>query len=82
MAAHRFAPVTYTIQVCDRCQRHEPAGVEGQACPLDECDGRLVETEVVPVSVAQHWRADRSLAEEKVERLHAQLADTLLGERD
>ena len=76
MAVRRFAPVTYMIQVCDRCQRHEPAGVEGAPCPSDDCEGRLVETEVVPVAMARHWRADSSLAEEKVERLNAELADT------
>ena len=76
MANRRFAPVTYMIQVCDRCRRQEPTGVEGAPCPVDECEGRLVAIEVVPVSVAQHWRADSTLADEKVERLNAELADT------
>jgi hypothetical protein len=73
VASGRFStPIIYKVCVCDSCQRLERSGAVGDACPWEECDGQLVEIEVVPLSVA--WKLGPGLADEKVESLHAELA--------
>jgi hypothetical protein len=77
-----FAPIIYTVHVCDRCQRQAEVGTVGGACEFEGCDGTLTQLEVVPLSAAAGWRRHRAMSEGKVERLNAELAGTLLGERD
>jgi hypothetical protein len=78
--AGRFSDTPiYRICVCDSCERQEKVGAEGDPCSWEDCKGRLVEIEVVPHSAARQWRLERVLAEEKVEKLHAQLVGTFRG---
>jgi hypothetical protein len=75
--ANRFyAANTYRVIVCNRCQRQADLGAVGEPCGASSCDGALTELEVVPLSVARRWRIERNDADEKVERLHAELVDT------
>ncbi len=76
MARRFFASNTYTVVVCERCQRQAESGHAGDPCPIEDCDGELGRLEVVPLSVARRWRLERNAADEKVERLHAELVDT------
>jgi hypothetical protein len=78
----RFSDIPlYRICVCDACERQDKLGAEGDACTSEDCNGRLVEIEVVPLSAARKWRLERVLAEEKVEKLHAQLVGTFRNRR-
>lgn len=77
MARRFFASNIYTVLVCERCQRQAGSGDTGDACPVEGCDGSLARLEVVPLSAARRWRLERNAADEKVERLHAELVDTL-----
>jgi hypothetical protein len=74
--AHRFSnPRVYRIRVCERCQRQADSGTVGDTCPASGCEGALTELEVVPLEQARRWRLERNPADEKVERLHAELVD-------
>ncbi len=77
MARRFFASNIYTVLACARCQRQAGSGDAGEPCPVEGCDGSLARLEVVPLSVARRWRLERNAADEKVERLHAELVDTL-----
>lgn len=76
MARRFFASNTYTVLVCERCQRQDESGEAGGDCRVEGCDGTLARLDVVPLSVARRWRLERNAADEKVERLHAELVDT------
>ena len=76
MARRFFASNVYRIAVCERCQRQATTGKVGEECDHEGCEGTLVEIEVVPLSAARRWRLERNAADEKVERLHAELVDT------
>jgi hypothetical protein len=77
LARRFFASNIYTVLACERCQRQAESGEVGEPCPVGGCDGSLARLEVVPLSVARRWRQERNAADEKVERLHAELVDTL-----
>jgi hypothetical protein len=77
LARRFFASNTYTVLVCERCQRQAESGEVGGGCRFEACDGTLARVDVVPLSVARRWRLERNAADEKVERLHAELVDTL-----
>jgi len=76
VAQRFFAANTYKVQVCERCQRQAEFGAAGDACAFEGCEGTLMDLVVVPLSVARTWRLQRNAADEKVEKLHAELVDT------
>ncbi len=79
MARRFITPHIYRVRVCERCERQADSGAVGGGCPFEGCDGTLRELEVVPLEQARTWRTERNAADEKVERLQAELVDTFGG---